>query len=114
MKIKEAKGMFSNKSINRRVRIRRSADITVYLSSAFTRSEQRLKRYGVRDLSNKGAFINMKPSNVHKDMQVYLIFALKLGSVVKLHRISAIVARVSQDGIGVRFLTAPAKFTNIN
>ena len=94
-RMKEANGMFSNKSINRRVRIRRSADITVYLSSAFTRSEQRLKRYGVRDLSNKGAFIKMKPANVHKDMQVYLIFALKLGSVVKLHRISAVVARVS-------------------
>ncbi len=100
----DSTNMLSNKSINRRVCIRRSADITVYFSSASTRPENRLKRFSVRDLSNMGAFIEMRPVNIHRDMRVHLIFALKLGSLVKLHRISAVVVHIARGGIGVRFL----------
>ena len=98
-----------SKSVNRRLRIRRAAGDTmyVYFSSAFAKPADRPKRYYIRDISNKGAFIKMKPVNVHKDMQVYLIFTLHIGCVIKLHRITGIIARVAHDGIGVRFLTKP-------
>lgn len=92
---------------NRRLRIRRAAGDTmfVYVNSIFSKPEDRLKRYRIGDISNKGAFIKMRPVNVHKDMQINLIFVLNFGGVMKLHRIVGIVARVVADGIGVRFLT---------
>jgi len=32
-----------------------------------------------------------------------VVFALDLGGVTKLHRVSGIVARLSWDGVGVKF-----------
>lgn len=95
------------KSINRRLRIRRPVgdSMYVYVTSVSMKPETRLQRYKLKDISNKGAFIRMSPTLVHKDMLLYLIFVIQLGSVTKLHRITATISRVVGDGIGVRFLT---------
>jgi len=71
------------------------------------KNETRLQRYTIKDITNKGAFIKMPSTHVHKDMQLSLIFVIQLGSVMKMHRIISIVSRVSADGIGVRFMTKP-------
>lgn len=94
----------NNSKVNRRIRIRRECNLVVYLQTAFSDKERRV-RYDVKDLSNKGAFIICNSALHYKDMQVRLVFVIPLGNVYKIHRITAIVARVEKDGIGVRFMT---------
>lgn len=105
----EKNSIFPHKSINRRVRVRRAADVAVYVSAGQPRSEQGLQRYCVRDLSNKGAFVQMQPLTLYRNMPINLVFALQMGTITKLHHIAATVARVSGDGVGVRFLTSAEK-----
>lgn len=105
--------MNNPKSINKRVRIRRACNLVVYVQSAFKDKGERVK-YDVRDLSNKGAFIKCNPALLYKDMQVSLVFVIPLGNIYKLHRINAIVARVVNDGVGVRFLTQPRQSLDAN
>ena len=94
-----------NKTINRRLRIRRACDsIEVYLRSQLITGD-RLVKMSVKDISNKGAFLRCNPAKFSKDMLLYLVFSLQMGSVVKLHRVHATIARVAADGIGVRFMT---------
>ena len=93
-----------NKTVNRRLRIRRACNIPVYLRSPVL-TENKLAKLHTTNISNKGAFIKCTPTMFAKDMLLYLVFTLEIGKVVKLHRLSASVTRVEATGIAVRFLT---------
>ena len=53
------------------------------------------------NLSATGVFIQTANLGLRKGQQVELAFAINLGTVTKLHRRAAVVARVSRGGTGL-------------
>lgn len=70
---------------------------TVYLSVP----GGRLHRCRARNLSAMGVFLEIKALGLPAGTVVNLVFAVRLGQVVRLHRRRAIVAHVSEDGAGL-------------
>jgi hypothetical protein len=85
--------------LNRRREPRSPVRARVYL----TRLGQRMHRCVARDLSRGGAFIEVDPIGLRAGTSVQVVFALDLGEVTRLHRVSGTIARLSWDGVGVRF-----------
>lgn len=85
--------------LNRRREPRSSVRARVYM----TRGGDRMRRCIARDLSRGGAFIEVDPLGLRTGAPIQVVFALDLGGVTKLHRISGMVARLSWDGVGVKF-----------
>jgi hypothetical protein len=85
--------------LNRRREARSTVRARVYL----TRVGEGMRRCIARDLSRTGAFIEVDPVGLRSGNLVQVVFALDLGGVTKLHRVSGVVARLSWDGVGVKF-----------
>jgi hypothetical protein len=85
--------------LNRRREPRSPVRARVYV----TRIGAQMRRCVARDLSRGGAFIEVDPIGIRTGNLIQVVFALDLGDVTKLHRVSGIVARLSWDGVGVKF-----------
>ena len=58
-----------------------------------------------RDISNAGIFLKTNPVYVARQKKIGLVFALrkKSSNVVRMHRVSAMVARTVANGVGMVF-----------
>ena len=85
--------------LNRRREPRSPVRARVYMSRIGDRS----RRCIARDLSRGGAFIEVDPVGLRTGTLIQVVFALDLGGITKLHRVSGVIARLSWDGVGVKF-----------
>jgi hypothetical protein len=83
--------------MERRLLERSKVSTTVYLAVPGCR----FKRCRARNLSAMGVFLQIRSLGLPAGTVVSLIFAVSLGSVVRLHRRKAVVAHVSADGAGL-------------
>lgn len=70
--------------------------------SAYVTWPGRRIRCRASDISTTGVFVEMEGLPVLPGTAVQVVFVLARGEVVKLHRVSAVVARVSREGAGMR------------
>lgn len=83
--------------MERRLLARSKVSTTVYLSVP----GGRFQRCRARNLSAMGVFLEIKSLGLPAGTVVNLVFAVKIGDVVRLHRRKAIVAHVSDFGAGL-------------
>ena len=83
--------------MERRLLTRSKVSTTVYLSVA----GGRLHRCRARNLSAMGVFLEIESLSLPAGTVVNLVFAVNLGTVVRLHRRRAILAHVSERGAGL-------------
>jgi hypothetical protein len=62
---------------------------------------QRFQRCKAYNLSAGGVFVETTPLALRRGRKVQLVFVLAVGGVIKLHRLPAVVARVSRNGAGM-------------
>ncbi len=89
--------------MERRLRPRKRVSINVYLS----RPGRRVRRCKASNLSASGVFVDMESLVVRKGTVVELVFTITRGSIIKIHRLPAIVARVSEEGAGMMLNCKP-------
>ena len=94
--------------MERRCCNRKSVVVSVYLSDA----DSRLSRCTATDISANGIFLKTNPLFIPRHKCLKLMFALRVSSsnLVRLRRVTAIVTRAQQDGVGMRFC-ATRKYT---
>jgi hypothetical protein len=94
--------------MERRCCNRKSVVVSVYLSDG----DSRLSRCTATDISANGIFLKTNPLFVPRHKCLKLMFALHVSSsnLVRLRRVTAIVTRSQQDGVGMRFC-ATRKYT---
>ncbi len=87
--------------MERRMSARKAVDLSVYLS----RPGQGPARCMASDISDAGVFLRTHPLDLPRNVRLNLMFALHIGSsnLVRLHRVSAVVARTGSDGVGMVF-----------
>jgi hypothetical protein len=83
--------------MERRLLERSKVATTVYLSVP----GGRFHRCRARNLSAMGVFLEIKALGLPAGTVVNLVFAVRLGDVVRLHRRKAVVAHVSEQGAGL-------------
>jgi hypothetical protein len=83
--------------MERRLLARSRVSTTVYLSVP----GGRLQRCRARNLSAMGVFLEMKSLGLPAGTVVSLVFAVRIGDVVRLHRRKAVVAHISDCGAGL-------------
>ncbi|MBA2410156.1 MAG: PilZ domain-containing protein [Gammaproteobacteria bacterium] len=83
--------------IERRQSERKQVAALVYLCA----SGQRFRRCKASDLSAGGTFIELEPIALRRGRKVQLVFVLAAGATIKLHRLQAVVARVTRTGAGM-------------
>ncbi|MGH8501446.1 MAG: PilZ domain-containing protein [Gammaproteobacteria bacterium] len=83
--------------IERRQSERKQVAALVYLCV----TGQRFRRCKASDLSAGGIFIEMEPFALRRGRKVQLVFVLATGATIKLHRLPAVVARVTRAGAGM-------------
>lgn len=83
--------------MERRLLERNKVSTTVYLSVP----GGRLQRCRARNLSAMGVFLEIKSLGLPAGTVVNLVFAVKLGDTVRLHRRKAVVTHVSDSGAGL-------------
>jgi len=95
--------------MERRSSNRKSVEVSVYLSDG----DKRLSRCIATDISANGIFLKTNPLFVPRHKCLKLLFALRANSsnLVRLRRVTAIVTRSQQDGVGMRFC-ASRKYAN--
>ncbi|HFD80999.1 MAG TPA: PilZ domain-containing protein [Gammaproteobacteria bacterium] len=87
--------------MERRLSKRKPVDVEVYLSDG----GQPLGRFTASDISGDGVYLKANPLDLPRGKPLSLLFALSMeaSNVVRLHRVSAVVARSENDGVGMRF-----------
>lgn len=87
--------------VERRLSARKPVDLSVYLSYP----GQPRARCLASDISDAGVFLRINPLDLPRNVRVQLMFALHIRStnLVRLHRISAMVARTGAEGVGMVF-----------
>lgn len=83
--------------MERRLLERNKVSTTVYLSVP----GGRLHRCRARNLSAMGVFLEIKSLGLPAGTVVNLVFAVSLGSTIRLHRRKAVVTHVSEGGAGL-------------
>lgn len=83
--------------IERRQSERKQVAALVYLCV----TGQRFRRCKACDLSAGGTFIELEPFALRRGRKVQLVFVLTTGRTIKLHRLQAVVARVTKAGAGM-------------
>ena len=83
--------------MERRTKTRKTTALTVYLTSP----GQRFRRCKARDLSVSGAFVEGESLGLARGLTVELVFVMENGSVTRIHRVPATVARISKWGVGL-------------
>ena len=83
--------------MERRLLQRNRVSTTVYLSVR----GGRLYKCRARNLSAMGVYLEIKSLGLPAGTVVNLIFAVSLGSVTRLHRKKAVLAHVSDNGVGL-------------
>ena len=87
--------------MERRFCNRKPVEVSVYLSDG----DKRVARCTATDISANGVFLKINPLYVPRHKCLKLLFALRGGTsnLVRLRRVTAIVTRSQQDGVGMRF-----------
>jgi hypothetical protein len=87
--------------VERRLSARKPVDLSVYLSCP----GRGLARCMASDISDAGIFIKTSPLDLPRNVRLELMFALHIRStnLVRLHRVTAMVARSESDGVGMIF-----------
>lgn len=83
--------------MERRLLERNKVSTTVYLSVP----GGRLQRCRARNLSAMGVFLEIKSLGLPAGTVVNLVFAVSLGSTIRLHRRKAVVTHISEGGAGL-------------
>jgi hypothetical protein len=83
--------------MERRLNERKKIAAIVYLCVA----GQRFQRCRACDLSSGGVYVELQPLTLRRGRKVQLVFVLAAGAMIKLHRLQAVVVRVSRDGAGL-------------
>lgn len=84
--------------VEHRLSPRKGARVKVY----FSLGKQPMQRCSTRNLSSGGVFLETRlPLRLNTPVQ--LLFVLNRGVVIRIYRLSAIVVRLSKDGIGLMF-----------
>ncbi|EDZ66173.1 Type IV pilus assembly protein PilZ [Nitrosococcus oceani AFC27] len=96
---KLAVSRFLSKKMERRQNSRRQSAVKVYLS--WPGQESQCCR--VKNLSATGAFIEVGALRIPEDRIIKLAFVLPINSLIKIHRLSAIVVHRSHQGLGLMF-----------
>lgn len=96
--------------MERRLNERKKIAAIVYLCVA----GQRFQRCRACDLSAGGVYIELQPLALRRGRKVQLVFVLTVGATIKLHRLQAVVARVSKRGAGMLLQSKLESYTSRN
>jgi hypothetical protein len=101
MKQEDAEAVWRRSTVERRLSARKHVDLSVYVSCP----GQAPARCLASDISDAGVFLRTRPLNLPRNVRVHLMFALHIRAtnLVRLHRVSAMLARTGADGIGMAF-----------
>lgn len=81
--------------------LRRRAPLSVLINFGMHYS----RRWPVRDLSTDGAFVEMPASGMRVGMPIEFVLRFHAGDRIVEHRLPAIVERIGENGVGVKFGT---------
>jgi hypothetical protein len=82
--------------MEKRISIRKPISVTVYMAA-----HGRYRRCRAKDISTTGVFIETDALSVTKGMAVELVFVLAGDSIIRVHRLPAVVARTARSGAGM-------------
>lgn len=91
--------------MDRREHPRHRTKTTVYLAMPGRKG----RACWVRNLSANGVFIETGDLDLQHGQEVALTFTIQMGSVTRIHRRTAVVARVCNNGSGFRMRRAPER-----
>jgi hypothetical protein len=83
--------------MERRLGARRRISLNVYLIGV----GRRLRRCRASDMSANGVFLESPSMHIPIGATVELVFVVQRNSIIRMHRLPAIVARVSKTGAGM-------------
>lgn len=90
-------------SMERRLLARNKVSTVVYMSVP----GGRFHRCRAKNLSAMGVFLEIKAMGLPAGTVVNLVFAVTLGSTIRLHRRRAIVTHINDDGAGLMMQGRP-------
>lgn len=87
--------------MERRTSERKLVEVSVYLSD----TGYRIAHCMASDISDAGVYLKTNPLYLPRNRRLNLTFALhlKASNVVRLRRLSAVVAHTREDGVGLKF-----------
>jgi hypothetical protein len=91
--------------MERRQHTRHRTLVKVYLTAPGRKG----RACAARNLSATGVFIESADLNLEKGQQVDLTFTVRLGAITKIHRRVGVVARITNDGTGLRMRGLPRR-----
>ena len=92
--------MPTRKNMERRLSVRRSTSENVYLYCR----QLELERCRPSNISARGVFINIIPKRAYVGRRIQLVFVIDRGRTAKMIRVFAVIAHISQGGIGFGFI----------
>lgn len=81
----------------RRLRPRKRVSIDVYVYSP----GHSVRRCKTHNLSSNGVFVDVEKLGVGPGSTVELVFVIRRGPIIRVHRLWAIVARLTGNGVGM-------------
>ena len=92
--------MSARKSMERRLSVRRPTSENVYLYC----KQLELERCRPSNISSRGLFIDFVPKRAYVGRRIQLVFVIDRGRTAKMIRVFAVIAHISQGGIGFGFI----------
>ena len=92
--------MAVNKSMERRLSVRRPTSENVYLYC----KQLEIERCRPTNISSRGVYIDLIPKRAYVGRRIQLVFVIDRGRTAKMIRVFAVIAHISKGGIGFGFI----------
>ena len=92
--------MSAKKNMERRLSVRRPTSENVYLYC----KQLEVEKCRPSNISSRGVFIDSIPRRAYVGRRVQLVFVIDRGRTAKMIRVFAVIAHISQGGIGFGFI----------
>lgn len=92
--------MSTRNNMERRLSVRRPTSENVYLYC----KQLELERCKPSNISSRGVFIDFVPKRAYVGRRIQLVFVIDRGRTAKMIRVFAVIAHISQGGIGFGFI----------
>ena len=92
--------MAARKKMERRLSVRRPTSENVYLYC----KQLEIERCRPTNISSRGVYIDQIPKRAYVGRRIQLVFVIDRGRTAKMIRVFAVIAHISQGGIGFGFI----------
>ena len=89
-----------NRKSERRLNLRRLSSDNVYMYC----KQLEMERCRPKNISARGAFVEVIPKRAYVGRRVQLVFVIDRGATAKMIRVFAVIAHISEGGIGFGFI----------